>query len=117
LLLLSLKLLLRRERLASWLLVAVLTVVQALSFAGGDTSPWLGATLSFVVMASFTLLLRHVGVLACFTGVVMANLLLNMPLTLDLDHWTAGASLLVLASVAALAAYALRTSIEARPAR
>jgi hypothetical protein len=65
LLLLVLKLLLRRERLVSWLLVAVLTLVQALGFAGGEGSPWLGAALAFVIMASFTLLLWHIGVVAC----------------------------------------------------
>jgi serine/threonine-protein kinase len=112
LLLLLLKLLLRRERLASWLLVAVLTLVQALSFAGGEGSPWLAGALAFVIMASFTLLLRHAGVVACIAGVVTVNLLISFPLTLDPEAWNAGPSVLVLACAAALAAYALRTSLH-----
>jgi hypothetical protein len=115
LLLLFLKLLLRRERLASWLLVAVLTLVQGLGFAGGEGSPWLGIALSFVIMSSFTLLLRHAGVVACITGVVAANLLLSFPLTLDLEAWHAGSTLLVLACTAGLAGYAFRTALQRVP--
>jgi hypothetical protein len=115
LLLLMLKLLLRRERLATWLLVALLTLVQALAFAGSDSSPWLAGALAFAIMASFTLLLRHAGMVACLSGVVTANLLLGFPLTLDLESWTAGPSLLVLAAMAGLLAYGVRTSVHAGP--
>ncbi|HEX6738314.1 MAG TPA: hypothetical protein VF310_08590, partial [Vicinamibacteria bacterium] len=112
LLLLMLKLAVRRERLAAWLLVAVLTLVQALGFAG-DGSPWLAAGLGFVIMASFTLLLRHAGAVACITGVVAANLLLSCPLTLDFEAWYGASALLVLAVMAALTAYAVRTATQA----
>lgn len=67
-------------------------------------------------MASFTLLLRHLGVVACITAVVAANPLLTFPLTLDLEALNGGATLLVLSFAAALVAYALRTSLLARPA-
>ena len=110
LLLLFLKLVLRRERLAAWLLVAVLTLVQGLIFSGGEGSPWLGIALAFAIMATFTLLLRHAGVVACMTGVVAANLLLSFPLTLDFEAWNAGASVLVMACTAGLAGYAFRVA-------
>jgi hypothetical protein len=115
LLLLLFKLLLRRERLASWLLVAVLTLVQALSFAGGEGSPWLGGALAFAIMGSFTLLLRHVGLVACIAAVVAVNLLLTFPLTLDFEAWYGGATLLLLACLSALTAYAFRVSVHTRP--
>ncbi len=116
LLLLFFKLLLRRERLASWLLVAVLTAIQTLAVLGGEGSPWLDGAVSFAIMASFALLLRHVGLVACIAGVVTVNLLLGFPLTLDLEAWNGGASGLVLAGVAGLVAYAFRTSIQSRAA-
>jgi hypothetical protein len=115
LLLLFLKLLLRSERLASWLLVAILTFVQALPFAVGERSPWLAGALAFAIMAPYALLLRQVGVVACIAAVVTTNLLLSFPLTLDLEAWHAGTTIIVTACIAALAAYALHTSVYGRP--
>jgi serine/threonine-protein kinase len=108
--LLFLKLLLRSERLASWLLVALLTVIQALPFAAGESSPWIAGAVAFAIMSTFTLLLRRVGVVAAISSVIAANLLLGFPLTLDLEAWYAPSSLLALACLAGLAVYAFRTS-------
>ncbi len=110
LLMLLLKLLLKRERLAAWLVVGVLTLVQALGF--GDLAPlWWSVPVSFVIMASFVWLLRNAGLFACFVSVVAVNLILNFPLTLDFGGWTGGVSALVFACAAASAAFAFRTAV------
>jgi serine/threonine-protein kinase len=117
LLLLVFKLVLRKEWLAAWLLVAVLTLIQALSLVGAEVSPWWNVSLAFVLMASYTLLLRHAGLVACIVGVVTINLLLSFPLTLDLEAWNGGVTVLALGFAAALGGYALRTAVYAAPAR
>jgi serine/threonine-protein kinase len=110
LLMLLLKLLLKRERLAAWLLVGVLTLLQALGL--GDQTPlWWGVPISFLIMASYVWLLRSAGLFACLVGVVAANLHLVFPLTLDLGGWTGGLSALVFAGAAASAAFAFRTAV------
>jgi serine/threonine-protein kinase len=110
LLLLLLKLLLRSERIASWLLVATLTVIQALSLATGEGSPWIAGAVAFAIMATFTLLLRRAGLVAAISAVVVANLLVGFPLTLDVEAWHAGTTLLVLACAVGLGVYAFRVS-------
>jgi serine/threonine-protein kinase len=113
LLLLLLKLLLRSERAAAWLVVAILTVIQALPIASGEGSPWITGAVAFVIMATFTLLLRRAGVVAAITAIVFANLLLSFPLTLDLEAWYSGTTVLCVAFGAALGVYAFRTSRRA----
>jgi serine/threonine-protein kinase len=111
LLVVLLKLVLKREWLAAWLLVAVLTITQTLGF--GDRAPlWLSVPMSFLIMASLVYLLRSAGLFACMVGVVSVNLLLNFPLTLDLGGWTGGVSALVSACTITLAAFAFRTAVH-----
>ena len=110
LLMLLLKLLLKREWLAAWLLVGVLTVLQALGF--GDRAPlWWGVPLSFLIMGSYVWLLRTAGLFACLVAVVSTHLLLSFPLTLDLGGWTGGVSALVFACAIGSAAFAFRTAV------
>jgi hypothetical protein len=111
LLMLMLKLLLKREWAAAWLLVGVLTLLQALGF--GDTTPlWWGVILSFLIMSSYVWLLRSAGLFACVVCVVTANLLLSFPLTLDLGGWTGGVNALVLGSIGVAAVFAFRTAVS-----
>jgi hypothetical protein len=58
---------------------------------------------------------REAGSSLLFAGVMTENLFLGFPLTLDFESWTAPASTLVLACLAGLLAYAVRTSLRARP--
>jgi hypothetical protein len=107
---LLLKLLLKREWLAAWLLVAVLTLLQALGF--GERAPlWWAVVMSFLIMGSYVWLLRTAGLFACLVGVVSANLLMSFPLTLDLGGWTGGVSTLVFACAIGLAAFAFRAAV------
>jgi serine/threonine-protein kinase len=110
LLMVLLKLVLKREWLAAWLLVGVLTVIQVLSF--GDRGPiWWSVPVSFLIMASLVGLLRSAGLFACFVGVVAVNLLTDFPLTLDLGGWTGGVSALVFTCTIASAAFAFRSAV------
>jgi Protein kinase domain len=110
LLIVLLKLVLKREWLAAWLLVAVLTAIQTLSF--GDRAPlWWSLPMAFLIMASFVGLLRSAGLFACMVGVVAINLLLNFQLTLDFGGWTGGLSALIFASTIGAAAFAFRAAV------
>ena len=93
--------------------MAILTVIQALPIASGEGSPWIAGAVAFVIMATFTLLLRRAGVVAAISAIVAANLLLGFPLTLDFEAWYSGTTLLALAFGVALAVYAFRTSRRA----
>jgi serine/threonine-protein kinase len=116
LLLLVLKLALRRDRLALWCLLTVLTCIQTLSF--GEARPlWWRVPLALLIMATFTLLLLRGGLLACATGVSMANLQMGLPLTFNFETWYGGVSLLLFASAAALTLYAFRTAVYGGGAR
>jgi Protein kinase domain len=108
---LLLKLVLKRERLAAWLLVGVLTFFQVLGL--GDGAPlWWGVPISFLIMGSYVWILRSAGLFACLVGVVAANLLLSFPLTLDFGGWTGGVSALVFACAAAAGVFAFRTAVS-----
>jgi hypothetical protein len=107
---LLLKLLLKREWLAACLLVGVLTLLQALGM-GGDTRLWWSVPMSFLVMGSFVWLLMRAGLVACIVGVVAANLLGSLPLTLDFGAWHGGLSALIIVSAALLAVFAFRAAV------
>jgi hypothetical protein len=55
------------------------------------------------------------GLLALIVAFSVAGALGNFPLTADFSTWYAGSSLFAIASVLALAAYALFTALAGRP--
>jgi hypothetical protein len=114
LLMLLLKLMLKRERLAAWALIAILTLIQSLGF-GEQASVWVGVPLSFLIMGSFVWLLRSCGLFGCVVGVVAANLLLDFPLGFDFGGWAGGSRALVVAFAAASAVFAFRMAMYASP--
>ncbi len=111
LVLLLLKKLLRRERLAAWALAAILTTAQALEQSTRSSLPaWILVPLSALVMGTFTLLLLRFGLLAAVVGVAFANSLLSLPLTTDLQGWSGGPTVLVLLVDGLLVLFAFRSS-------
>jgi len=98
-----------------WLAVA-LTLFVGLPFVPGGVAPfgW-----EFVLMLAPPLLIGitflRVGLLAQFALLLM-DLLIRVPLTLDPDAWYFGNSLVVLIGVTALATYSFLISLGGRPA-
>lgn len=64
---------------------------------------------------AMTILLR-LGLLACVVMLFFTALLARGPVTLDLDAWNIGTSLVALLLVAALALYGFTVALAGRPA-
>jgi serine/threonine-protein kinase len=99
----------------TWLAVA-LAIFAGIPFVPGGVAPfgW-----EFALMLAPPLLIAmtflRIGLLAQFALLLM-DLLIRVPLTLDPDAWYFGNSLVVLIGVAALATYSFLVSLGGRPA-
>ncbi len=108
---LLMRLLLRRERLATIALVAILTVGDA---AQTEEPAWLALPICLFIMGSYSFLLLRFGLLSAIAGLYTLDLLLGVPLTTDLGGWMGGATVTVLAVVIAVGFYAYSTSLGSR---
>ena len=63
-----------------------------------------------------TTVLVRFSVLAYGTSVLIVNVVLNFPMTLDFSRWYGGRSLLVLSIVVTLAIYGFRCALGKQPA-
>jgi serine/threonine-protein kinase len=111
LLLLLLKMLLRRERWAAVALGVLLTAFQSIEMnAGSDAPLWVNVALAAGIMATFTVLLLHFGLLSAVVGVTVANVLLVFPVSTDFGGWQGGPTATAFLALAALVAFAFRAS-------
>ncbi len=108
LLFLLLRLLLRHDLAAAVGLVAVLTVFEAT--AGLEADLWVRVGLSLVLIATYTLLLLRLGLLAAVVAIYVSRVLTGFPLTAQLGSWHSGPTIAVAMVVTALAVYAFRTA-------
>ena len=109
-LLLGLRALLRKQWLAAVVFVALLMAPRLIR------STDLPVDLAFGV-ASLTvdvILLFRFGLVAYVVAVYVTNILAQLPLTLDFSSWYVSTSMFVLAALAALAAWAFRTTLAGR---
>jgi hypothetical protein len=65
-------------------------------------------------LAIEVVILFRFGLVAYIAAMYVTNILVLLPLTLDLSAWYIGSSFFVLAVVAALAAWAFRTTLAGR---
>lgn len=104
------RLLLRRKASA----VAVTYLVAATLIAGGEnyslTVP-LALLIALLNALVLTIVLVRFGILAYGTCVLIKNVVLRFPATLDLSRWYAGRSVLALSMVLALAIYGFRCAL------
>ena len=105
-----LRLILRRTWIAS--MVLVVSMVPSVA-AGTSTSDIVIAVLLTVV--GLIVLLR-VGLVAYIAMFVVTNFLTQLPLTLDINAWYFGQSLVVLLLIGALATYGFLVALGGRPA-
>jgi serine/threonine-protein kinase len=108
-----LRLLIRHDYLAGLLVSLLLSVFQA---TGLGAEPWLRAAISFVMMATYTLLLLRVGLVAAIVALYVSTLLIALPLTTSLGDWYSGPTVAAAVVVTAIALYAFRTSARHTPA-
>src|ERR1017187_3932685 len=103
-----LRVVLRRDWLAAGGFVLMYVALNALT---ATASPALAALFSAVETALLVFTMLRFGLVALIASFFVYVLLLMFPITADFSVWYAGASLFALLSVAAMAAFALRSSL------
>lgn len=99
----------------TWLAVAVTSILAAFSFLPehpADQVTYLCMLPAILLL--FWFVLFRFGLLSILLGVSIADLLRQMPLTLDLSSWYAAPSLLTLGVVLGIALWALRACLAGR---
>ncbi|HEY6306136.1 MAG TPA: hypothetical protein VI488_06700 [Candidatus Angelobacter sp.] len=100
-LLFLLRVLLRGEWLAGIAFVAIWTTLKTL----GSGHPLIDATMWTLLYAAAVIMVFRIGFIALATAIYCADLLLNVPLTLDFSLWYASNTLFPLLSIVALAGW------------
>ena len=90
---------------------AFVSIYMALNWLSATASPPLAALFSAVETALLVFTMLRFGLVALIASFFVYVLLLMFPITADFSVWYAGASLFALLSVAAMAAFALRSSL------
>lgn len=108
----ALRMMLRNQWAAMIAFTAFFTVLNAL----GNDRIWLGAVIGFLYFGTASLVIvRFGGLLAFVVGTFVSSLLFDVVITLDSSAWYTGSNALVIAVVAALAAWAFYTATGRRP--
>src|SRR5262249_51152077 len=98
-----------------WPTAAVFALLLAATKFLGSDYPLVDAPAQLVIYAVAAAVVVRFGLVALATGLLTADLLLNVPITANLGSWYAGAEVLVFALLLALAGWAFRTSLGGRP--
>ncbi len=98
-----------------WLAAAGFTLIfTALGLLSSD-HPWVDFPLIIIVYAVAAVVVVRFGLIALASGIFMADLMGNVPLTTDFSVWYGGATLFPLLVVAALAVWGFYTALAGRP--
>jgi serine/threonine-protein kinase len=112
LLFLLLRLLLRRDGLATGGFLLVLTAIQVVELVGDlGRAPWLLVSVSLLIMGSYTWLLLRFGLLSAIAGIYVLHLLTKFPLSTELGSWRGGPTIFLMLLLVTLAVAAFRTSV------
>jgi hypothetical protein len=102
-----LRVLLRKPWLAALAFVAVWTAIKTFD----SHHPLLDIATFAAIYAIAAFVVLRFGFVSLAVGIFVADLLVNIPITLDLSMWYMGGSLFVLATVCGLAAWGFHTSL------
>jgi hypothetical protein len=105
-----LRVLLRNQRVASLVFAAFFGVLDAL----GSKNPLVDGTLSFVYFGLGAFVVLRFGLLSLTVALLIANLLINVPVTLDFSAWYAPSMLVIVGAVIVLAVRAFYVSLGER---
>jgi hypothetical protein len=101
---------------SQWAAVISFTAFFTLLNALGNERVWLGALIGLLYFGTAAfVIVRFGGLLAFVVGAFVSSLLFDVVLTLDSSAWYFGNTVLLVAVVAALAAWAFYTSTGGRP--
>jgi len=110
-LLFLLRVLLRKQWIATTAFVAITAVVSVL----GSATPWFDILASAIFLAVLAFVLLRFGLLAAIVAYASLELLNVCPPTLDFSAWYIGLVPIPLVVVALIAIYGFRTSLAGRP--
>jgi serine/threonine-protein kinase len=102
-----LRVLLRNQRVASVVFAAFFAVLEGL----GSENPIVDGALSFFYFGLGAFVVLRFGLLSLTIALLTANLLTNLPATLDFSAWYAPNTLLIVGAIIVLAAWAFYTSV------
>ena len=102
-----LRVLLRNQRVASVVFAAFFGVLDAL----GSKNPLVDGTLSFVYFGLGAFVVLRFGLLSLTVALLIANLLINLPVTLDFSAWYVPSMLGIVGAVIVLAVRAFYVSL------
>jgi hypothetical protein len=102
-----LRVVLRNKALAAIVFVAIFTAANTLV----SEYPWIALPVWLVIYAIAAIAVVRFGLIVLATAVFAANVLDNLPVTLDFSAWYAGTSLAVLLSFVAIAVWGFYTSL------
>jgi len=106
-LLFVLRVLLRKEWLAGIVFVAIWATMKTL----GSDYPWIDGSTWTLLYAVAAIVVFRFGFVALAVGLFVTDMLLNVPLTLDLSAWYAGNTLLPLLIIAGLAVWGFYSAL------
>ena len=97
-----------------WLAAAAFATIFAVQTSAGNREFAISVAVGLVIWGSTALVVLRWGLLALAAAYFTDNLLLNVPVTAHTSAWYFGNTIFMLATVVALAAWALRTSVAGR---
>jgi serine/threonine-protein kinase len=104
------RLLLRNRWVATLAFVAMFAILSALA----SDNPAVDGVTTAIYFTALALAVLRWGLLSLAIALLVANLLLNMPATLDMSAWYAPSTLLIVGAIVALTAWAFYTSLAER---
>jgi hypothetical protein len=97
--------------LAAATLAALLGATNTLNY---ESDFWIALPFNLLMFALLMLVVMRYGLLATIVNVLVINLVLNLPITSRLGHWTGEPTLWVMGVVAAMAVWGFLTSLGSR---
>jgi hypothetical protein len=110
-----LRLIVRRTSLAIAAFVLVLALFQSTQVLTSGTSVWVAAAYQTCMIATLTIMVVRHGLLVTAVALAVAGLLVDIPLTLSLSHWTATTSNLAVLSVITVACFGFYAARAGQP--
>jgi len=106
-----LRVVLRKQWIATFAFVAIASVTQAF----GSSTPWVDYPVAAITGLVAAFILLRFGLLAAMSATACLQLLESCPPTLDFSSWYIGLALIPPAAVALIALYGFRTALAGRP--
>jgi len=101
----------RKDWLAAVLFIALWTTLKTM----GNDHPMIEAPAQFLIYLLLVAVVFRLGLVGLATASVVADVLLNVPLTVDFSTWYATTGVLVVFSIAAIAGWGFYASLGGRP--